>query len=135
MPNGISKLDLRCENENTSPGSEVFILIEVDRFELEREDHVSAESSLATSVIFVESESIFVPNPTNFRSEHQVRTLLVVDTQGVVVQVVVHCVVEACTTVVEPLESLSERNAIVYLVQQIRNVAERITLSSPGEIS
>jgi len=97
---------------------------------------------LARRIVFIETESFSVPYPTDFRSQCQIRIGSVVDASGEVEVVVVPSVgcvcvdvTERLTVEIEPLKSLSERYAIVYLVDQVVDVTERITLNCARTVS
>jgi len=105
--------------------------------ELECQDHVAAEGSLARGVLLVEAESFAIPYPSNFWSEQQVRIVAIVDTGSVVQIVVVAGVVRICirsvevgTIKVEILEAISNRYAVVQLVDQVVDVAIRVAFYS-----
>lgn len=113
-----------------------------DSDKLEGEDHIATDSGLARSSVFVETESFSVPNPTNFWSEGQIRIGFVVDASREIEVVVVSsvgCVLvdiaERLSVEVEPLESLSERNAIVHLVDQVIDISEGVALDSARTVS
>ena len=65
----------------------------------------------------------------NFWTEHQVRCRLVVDTDGVVIEVVVLTSIKTVSAVIEPLEPLTQGNTIVDLVDQVVDVTEGVALN------